>query len=389
MKKLFFLTLVLLLSISMVGCSIYDKSFDEQSEDVETIFDIESGKSNGDEIEENVTNGTQLQFLSALETYVESDKVSDTLLKAYKEADTVKSVPVLGTYLETTDVVAYMFFKDNSICSTALLSFDIKGEPVSIELAEFAETDISKYPFIDTHSNEACYIAIKECLSTDPDFEILGVVHSNSGYQTTLPIGRSKGETVIKYFFNQPMSFNLVEPFESIEEGRIAFAKYLVEQDAIKSEIPIFSWKTEKFYENGFWRKYSLDYIYDDTAENKDKILPFVEAEIVVSWISIPLLDEELNEGVLISHLLYYRNQLIGEVVIKENQDYSVSAIYARIAHKDADGAYVPIEKSEYQKAIESAASDYSHIEIEGVIFDEGRYIPFGYQGDEIIYMVE
>lgn len=388
MKKIFLLTFVLLLSITMTSCSIYNKPIDDQRENNETITNIESDAPNNNEIENGVTGVTQLQFVSALETYVESGTVSDVLLKAYKEADTIKAVPILGTYLEETDVITYMFFKDGSICSTALLSFDIKGETIDIELVEFAENDVSKYPFIETHSNEACYVAIKECLSADPDFEILGIVHNASGYQTTLPIGRCKGETVIKYFSNQPMNFNLVEPFESIEEGRTAFAKYLVQQDTIRSEIPIFSWETEQFYENGFWRMYSLGYIYNDTVENQEKIFPLVEAEIVDSWISIPLWDEGLNEGVLISHLLYYRNQLIGEIVIKEDPDCSVSALYAIIAQKDENGSYISMEKSEYQKAIESASTKHPNVEVKGVIFKENEYIPFGYQGDEIIYLV-
>ena len=388
MKKILFSVIIFLLVVTMVGCSISDKKINgETDNENETIKNIDAIEPDIDQKKDETSDAYHLQFLSALEAYVSSDKVSETLLNAYKGADTVKSVPILGTFLEPTDVVAYMFFNDGEICSTALLSFNTKGDPIDIELTEFAKTNLNDYTVIDAQSKESCYSSVKECLSINPKFEILGIVFNDSGYPATLPIGRCKGETVIKYFLNEPMSFNLVEPFETIEEGRVAFAKYLAEKDAIKAQIPIFSWETANFYETGFWRMYSLDYVYDDTEEYQNMILPNVEA--VDSWISIPLLDEELNEGVLISHLLYFRNQLIGEIVIMKKSDSSVVAIYADIAEKSGDGTYISIEKSEYQKAIEKAISFYPNVDIEGVIFRDGKYIPFGYHGDSMILMEE
>lgn len=59
------------------------------------------------------------------------------------------------------------------------------------------------------------------------------------------------------------------------------------------------------------------------------------------------------------------------------------------MAEKSEDGTYISIEKSEYQNAIEKAISFYPNVDIEGVIFHDGKYIPFGYHGDSMILMVE
>ncbi|MBE6646244.1 MAG: hypothetical protein E7611_01225 [Ruminococcaceae bacterium] len=331
-------------------------------------------------------NENDILFLSALTKHVESDKVSEELLKLFKNADTVRSVPLLGTYLEETNIRVYMFFNEGEICSTALLSFDTKGDPVDIELTEFAQTDTSEYLYIDAHSNESCYSAVKNCMEIDPNFEIIGIVFSTSGYHFTFPIGRCKGENVIKYFFNEPMLFNLVEPFESIEQGRDAFSEYLSEKEAIKAQLPIFLWNDVQFYESGFWNSYSLEYMYNDTKENQDQISPIVQ--YIDSCIAIPLLDENFSEGVLVSHLLYYRNELIGEVVICWKADAGTAvAVYCDISQKREDGTYVKMDKSEYQKVIERARELYPYIEIAGVIFKEDSYIPFGYEEGQIVYM--
>ena len=382
MKKIFCFLIIALLSFSIVGCSI-DK-VDNKKEN-ETSPNAEAEKDNTNESQDNTKDSNQLQFLNALEEYVSSDAVSETLLKAYNDADTVTSVPILGTYLESTNIVAYMFYSKGEVCSTALLSFDMKGSPIDIELTEFAETHIDENTVIDVHSKDACYSAVKNCLSATPDFEILGIVFNDTGYPFTLPIGRCKGELVIKYYLNEPKSFNLVEPFETIEEGRIAFAKYLAEKDAIKAQIPVFLWKNESFYETGFWRMYSLDYVYEDKEEYRNMILP--ELETIDSWISIPLLSDEFKEGVLISHLLYYRNQLIGEVVIMKKTDNSVMAVHVNMAKKTPDGIYLAIEKSQYQNAVEMWRDIYPEIDIEGVIFKNGKYIPYGYSGDDLVMM--
>lgn len=51
------------------------------------------------------------------------------------------------------------------------------------------------------------------------------------------------------------------------------------------------------------------------------------------------------------------------------------------------DGIYIEIRNSNYQSSIEAARAAYPDIDISGVIFENGTYIPFGYQSDEIVLM--
>lgn len=387
MKKIIILITVLLSAIMMIGCSVTGDSTSE--ENMTDVKNINVGRIESDTNEAPNNNTTSdIEFLSALEKYASTDAISETLLRTYKEADAVRPIPILGTYLEETNLVLYMFYKDASFCSTATLEFDVKGDPIDIELVEFASNDPDDYYYVDAISNESSCLAIMSCIEALPDFEILGIVYDNIGYPMTIPIGRAKGDETIKYFMNQePNAFNLVEPFESIEEGRIAFAKYLAEMEEIKAQLPKFLWETERFFEDGFWSPYSLEYVFDDKEENINKI-HLIKYD-VDSWISLPLLDEELNEGVLISHLLYYRNKLIGEAVISRDPQNNLVAVYIEVAQKTDDGAYIAMEKSEYQKTIEKARELYPTIEMEGVMFKDGTYIPFGYQDGEMILMTE
>ena len=114
---------------------------------------------------------------------------------------------------------------------------------------------------------------------------------------------------------------------------------------------------------------------------------------LVDAVITRPLLDESFKEGELITHLVFYRGAFIGEVVLNDCQEekgyFVILCEYAKIAEMGADGSYIPLGKSEYQKAIEKAGELYPDIEIEGVVFKEGKYMPFGYSGDEIVYLVE
>ena len=91
----------------------------------------------------------------------------------------------------------------------------------------------------------------------------------------------------------------------------------------------------------------------------------------------------------MISHLLYYRDKLIGEVVISCDPQDNLAAVYFEVAQKTDDGTYIAMEKSEYQKTIEKARELYPTIEMEGVMFKDGTYIPFGYQDREMILMTE
>ncbi len=394
MKRLLVFVVVMITScFLMVGCS-FDNAHDpigDNTEETGGVTDTVEGTEANLPLQqggqdEYYSEKMQLEFLSALNEYVGTDIVSETLLRSYSEADAVRAIPVLGTYLEETNLVLYMFYKDTSFCSTATLEFDVKGDPIDIELVEFASTDPDNYYYVDAISNESSCLAIMSCIEALPDFEILGIVYNNSGYPMPIPIGRAKGDETIKYFMNQePTAFNLVEPFETIEKGRIAFAKYLAEREEIKAQLPKFLWETEKFYEGGFWNAYSLDYVFDDNEENINKT-EYIRKD-AESRISLPLLDEELNEGVLISHLLYYRNKLIGEVVISCDPQDNLAAVYFEVAQKTDDGAYIPMVKSEYQKAIEKARELYPNVEIEGVMFKDGTYIPFGYQDGETVLM--
>ena len=90
--------------------------------------------------------------------------------------------------------------------------------------------------------------------------------------------------------------------------------------------------------------------------------------------IAIPLLDENGQEYCYVLHLLYIQNYLIGEVILKKQEDgvsTSVSAIYAE---KTTTGGYIPLEGINYVAAVEELLVGVDETQVVGIGFDGSEY---------------
>lgn len=91
------------------------------------------------------------------------------------------------------------------------------------------------------------------------------------------------------------------------------------------------------------------------------------------AWTPLPLLDENGNEGIYITYLLYCKNQLVAELVYNYS-DRTAPLEYLNYApYNEETDSFTPIVKSEYIKSFETVAETAS---ITGIKWVNGVYVP-------------
>ena len=103
---------------------------------------------------------------------------------------------------------------------------------------------------------------------------------------------------------------------------------------------------------------------------------------------AIPLLDNNLQENVYVLHLLYYRNNLIGELVIKREKTadgFIYTPVWENAAKKDANGEYIGIAQSQYEKLVSKAQASKTTWDDVGVVFN-GQFVPVGYEQNKLTF---
>ncbi len=392
MKKLLCGVLLLSLMCVFVGCALFsgenvviasekEKVFSEQNAEISesVITPATDNSAKYTKSQYSNTDYTAYEFkqnhIAYLDTFIKSGEATKELQNSYNISDNIETVPILGTYLEETNLVTYLFYTDGEFSSAVTLS--IEETSSEIKIGEFFK-NLNAEKRYGTVDDEYCFSKLSACMKNHANFEIKGLVYSASGYTTIYPVGCVKGENTLKYIDNdgEIKCFNLVDPFSSIEEGRVAFEKFLKTKQSQISSMTIFEWDsgTEYTYTWGFMRWYQ-----DENA------LRFEYLNDFDNMIVVPLLDENGNEGVYILHLLYYHNTLIGEIVLKQTDGAPVS-VWENISTKNSDGTYKGIEICEYSKIMNEAKSKDETFVPTSVTFSDNTFVPNGFIENEFYY---
>ena len=327
--------------------------------------------------EHYISFAAKVDYLQAAADYARSVTGTNSFAEHFISADHVEAYPILGNYLETTDLAAYLFYTDDTPTGIGTLRFDIYGNVT--EASPYADMTV-KQEYIVALSNEACYQRILYCKENFPDFRILGVAYSRKGFPAIYPVGVDGDSDHIQYVYTEPMDFKLVDPFTSIAEGQQAFAAHKKERENILSQLTIYSWKEASFYETGYINAIDTSI----TSDSRYAVLNDYD-----SMIAIPLLNEKMEENIYILHLLYYHNHLIAELVIERipNETGSVCIpVWCNAADKDTDGQYIPINQSQYALVCDQAAACTTAWDGYGVVFN-GAFFPVGkVNNEQMIY---
>lgn len=380
MKRITIVTILAMVVLFLVGCGSNLPAETQQQNATENNLSIELCSTPltadvvyrlSDTIEQIETASSQwqtLDYASLAEAYVNNAEANEEFATYYRNSDRVDAYPILGTYLEPTGSAVYLLYQKEEPYAVAELSFDsagnVTGTPVCKDMTNPSKT-------VDAQSIEACYLSIVQCFSETPDFDVMGIALPSKGYPATYAVGKQKGEAVIKYMAGQAESFNLVEPFETLKDGCDAYKKYFTERKQKLSEIMTFLWAEYSFDEAGYMQHMNATYSSGNMPSYMEKY---------DSQVAVPLLSPDLKENVYILHLLYYRNQLIAEVVIERKKEIGItySVVWENVGAKDQDGEYIPLESSQYVKVLNSAAAHRAAWESQGVVYDNGKLIPVG-----------
>ncbi len=316
-------------------------------------------------------------LVNCAEVHYNSGRASKRYCDLYQFSDDVSVLPVYGTYLESIDMVVILFYKDGFFVGTATLKFELAEEQAITE--EFDTFNYTTVP--DALSDLVCYYETLSCIEHNPNFEIMGIVYNFQG-DTLIVIGKNNEERYIKYIAGGPKPFRLVEPFETIEQGRQAFTEYLIRREEIVSSLQVFPWETSVLGDRGYMSKYEINDVF--VSQDRE-----IELDVLSEYDSlsvIPLLDLGYQENVYALHLLYYHNRLIGEFVLENTTDgdgnHLYRCIWKNIADKNDDGTYKDICESRYEQILDSAqafinsSENQDKEEIIGVIFYSGEFYP-------------
>ena len=292
-----------------------------------------------------------------------NDPVTD-LSAIMKEADSFADVPIYGTYLEQTSAVVRQYFKNGALFATVAFS---DGNM------------IQDFDIYNPLGNLCCLNVTNRCRLQYPDCPIIGYVYVTDGFSAIYPVVMNVSENNVQFYFNELTDFRMVDAFRTIDDGRRAFENYFAEQAKLLSEIPVFPWKEAD--DNGNYRylhylhKFLLDDIWDDTA----LIEKLPNTEFIFEYdfsLAIPLLDNEGKEGVYVGYLLYQKNKLIAECVLKvDNSVYAAEFIHAA-AYNAQTKSFDAIEKSNYEKAMNVLGDEVDNLlsSLDGVIWTGEDY---------------
>lgn len=310
------------------------------------------------------------KYQKSLVNYVYKNDVSNDNKSNYNNFDTLDFLPVYGTYLENTSLVVCVFYENEKIIGTSTVSIDEIGEDIKIN--EFAK-DIENTKYFEALSDKHCCRVILNCLKNCPDFEILGLVFDTKGYNTIYPIGIEKGKSYIQYCNDTVLDFNLIPHFETVEEGYNLFNEYFKKKNTILSSIPIFAWKEKKLYDSGYIHPFQYDFLYQLDLDTKEyDFLNYYD-----SVVAIPLVSDSGEEGIYVLHQLYYRNELIAELVLAKKSEGTKTVIipvYKRVGVFIEDGRYGSLQSSVYVDFINDYKSKNPDCKIKSIIFSNGEF---------------
>lgn len=306
--------------------------------------------------------------------YAQRDDSSEWFREIYLESGLIKAYPVYGTYLEPTNLAVYAFFKDGELIGTRTMAIDVSNETLLVADFDTEHDEMLPYnPFSDYN----CFSVMKSTVINCETYEILGFIFCDMGAKTIYNVGKEAGDKYITYMYGSPEQFRLVEPFETISEGRAAFADYFEQKGSFIKNNPQYRWNDKQKAFPSLNRYVNTD---------KNAISNPIYGYFLDDWIEVNLLDKDMNECKYNLYLITYHGQLVSEVVLYYNDGASASyydgntdiPVYEKTAELGEDGKPLPMGKSMYEEFILAYKAEHGGDVPAAVVFDGGKYIAVG-----------
>ena len=249
--------------------------------------------------------------------YASTSNVSDKFSKYYTQSTNIRTIPVLGPYLEYTSLQVCMFYTNDTMIGTVavVLALNDKGIFIKEELEISLGSPYHESPLAD-----------QNCL---------------------------------------------IEPFLTIAEGQNNFTKHWEKRDELISNLPTCKWENTTWRTEGWINKYKYQDVYLLHKELESQYL------FDFDWlIAIPLLDADGNEGVYALHLLYHHDTLIAELLLNDAGELLIPKKEI-VSEKDSTTQeYIGLSKIDYLDEVTRLLKNLDNNAIvKGIGFDGDNYM--------------
>lgn len=314
-----------------------------------------------------------LELSACAEKYASSTDASTEFLELWESCNDIRYYPIYGTYFEPTRLFVIAFYNNNAAVNSFVLSIEISDTDYSV--TQFEHPSYTSESYHDgklTSIGPFHRIGITDDLQQATEYggnaTVTGFVFDTQSFAMPYMIATQPNQTALKYWWNTEWTdFRFVDDFSDFEEGRLAFEQYFEKRNEIYASIPIYQWSNKATNQ--------IDFAWF-TNTYRDGILNEYE-----NYISIPLLDENCEENQYVLFLLYSHNDLIGEIVLRNNGT-EVKEVWRQEATKDTEsGKYLPLENS--YLTIVNKAKNNGNLTVKGVSFRDGRFFAVGFNSQE------
>ncbi|MBE5964956.1 MAG: hypothetical protein E7252_08560 [Lachnospira sp.] len=305
-------------------------------------------------------------YKALIDEYVKLEDADKEVVLAYKEADSIKTIPVLGNMYEATSLVVYMFYNGEDMAKASVMHL-VKEED-KIKLIKWYG-DFDKEGNIIIDEEEFLWSLINAVKESDK-FEVIGI--NASGFA----VGKKRLEDVIKERTYAGTVNRFVGPFSTIEEMREGYKLYAAYRKELNAKLPIYPWTSASEFTVWPYQQYGLNDEFDVKLQ-------------------IPLLNKDLEEGVYQTFIFLNKSEILAEMVIsdKDAEKYenktkrtfsNLPARYKNYSKKK------PMDEILYSKVVLASWTSNPGFLVKGVIFHDKQYFPYGeYNGEMWVYYYE
>ncbi len=311
--------------------------------------------------------------LEAITSYINTGKASERVITLYEQSTQIQMIRMYGQYLEYTSLGIFLFYDDDAFIGTCAMVLQPAGTSgaISTEFDPIAKTwDLRNFSFYDRSQ----YDQLLDYMEYAPEHHILGISYNGEKGTMVYTVDNDP------YIHHQTPSgqsedFRKIEsPVTSIQDGQQKYKDFWVFYQQLQASLPIREWKIELAVSQ--WVGVYLSDLRNSGNYNQEDVQHLLDYEW---YITVPLLDENGNEGVDVLELLYIKDRLIAEVVIRKTPQ-GRTIVYQQVSPKDpATGNYIGLSESKYMTQINALLenrTDFTHVL--GAGFDGTNFVLVG-----------
>lgn len=251
-------------------------------------------------------------------------------------ADRVQALPVYGRQLEATSLTVLAFYAGEQLLGV------LTAEHVQTENGTVLREFFAAHPDAPHGLNDAaCERELARAIGLLTAERVCGMRFSGLAGGFVTAIGKKPGEDTLCWLAGEMTPFAMVSPFTTAKAGRDALAAFYTHRANLLSTLPYFAWEDKEALGDHFLYRYTQGDV-SKLGRTQEELRYLREYD---NSVEIPLLDRDGKENVYLLYLLFDGEDLLAEIVLERNaKDGSIRPVQERIAQKDSEGKYIPLQ---------------------------------------------